>query len=360
MIKIAIFCKTLLKGGAEKQALTLSKLLTENKTEVILINWCADMIDPVNSEYIRSNSIRYIGFNGNPLTKLARLFRIIKEERISVLISYLTLANFITGICRIFHSDLLTIGGIRNEKLPFHKFVFEMIVHNYMNDITVFNNFSAKNKFEKRGFKTSKIVVIHNAIHVPVLQNSRQQGETVKIVTVSRFVRQKDFGTALHSIKALVNNHPDKKIKYYIVGYGPLENEIRSLVKQLGLTNEVEILINPPNIAEILKTCDIYLSTSLFEGLSNSIMEAMVSGLPIVATDIGDNHFLIRDEYNGFKVPCRDAGYTADKLGYLVNSEKARVQFGKNSHDLIKNEFSEEKLLENYLELFSTISLPEK
>ncbi len=359
-MKIAIFCKTLLKGGAEKQALTLSKLLTENKAEVILINWCEDMIDPVNSEYIRSNSIRYIGFKGNPLTKLSELFRIIREERISVLISYLTLANFITGICRIFHRDLLTIGGIRNEKLPFHKFVFEMIVHNFMNDITVFNNFSAKNKFEKRGFKASKIIVIHNAIPVPPLLNSRQPGETINIVSVSRFVKQKDFGTALQSIKALIDKRLDKKIKYYIVGYGPLENEIRLLVKQLNLTSEVEILINPPNIAEILKASDIYLSTSLFEGLSNSIMEAMVSGLPIVATNIGDNQFLIREEYNGFRVPCRDVGYTSDKLEYLVNSEIARTMFGKNSYNLIKNEFSEEKLLGNYLELFSTLSLPDR
>ena len=85
-----------------------------------------------------------------------------------------------------------------------------------------------------------------------------------------------------------------------------MENEIRLLVRQLKLNTEVENLINPPNIPDILNACDIYLSTSLYEGLSNSIMESMVAGLPVVATNVGDNQYLIKDDYNGFLVPCRD------------------------------------------------------
>ena len=136
-----------------------------------------------------------------------------------------------------------------------------------------------------------------------------------------------------------------------------MENEIRLLVRQLNLDKEVEILINPPNIPDILKTCDIYLSTSLFEGLSNSIMEAMVAGLPVVATNVGDNQYLIKDAYNGFVVPCRAVNLIVEKLQYLANNENVRNAFGSNSHYLIKNEFSEDKLFENYFNLFSKMSL---
>ena len=225
-----------------------------------------------------------------------------------------------------------------------------------MNDVTVFNNFSAKNKFEKKGFKPGKIYVIHNAILVPPLVKTGEHDEGIKIISVSRFVKQKDFPTAIYAFKELIDKNRDKKLRYLIVGYGPLEKELRSLIANLNLSSEIEILINPPNISCILKTCDIYLSTSLFEGLSNSIMEAMVAGLPIVATNIGDNGFLVKDDYNGYKVPCKDVSQIVGKLEYLINSENIRKEFGDNSHFLIKNEFSEEKLLENYLKLFMKMS----
>ena len=71
------------------------------------------------------------------------------------------------------------------------------------------------------------------------------------------------------------------------------------MISLLDLEKEVTILINPPNIHDILKSCDIYLSTSLFEGLSNSIMEAMSTGLPVIATDVGDNRYLLRMDTTG-------------------------------------------------------------
>jgi len=357
MPSIIILCKTLLKGGAEKQALTLSKLLTDKKIKIILINWCGNRIDISNQNYIKNNTISYIGLKGNPLLKLKHFLKIIRNEKISIVLSYLSLANFIVGISKLIHRKLITIGGIRTEKFPYYKFFFERFVHNYLNDGTVFNNFSAKSKFERRGFNAAKIHVIHNSIHVPPLQKDNKAGDEINIVSVCRFVRSKDFQTALYAFKQLVENDRGKKLKYYIVGYGPLENEIRLLVRHLNLDNEVKIVINPPDIPDILKTCDIYLSTSLFEGLSNSIMEAMVAGLPIIATDVGDIHYLVRDAYNGFIVPCGDVDLIVEKLGYLASFQNVRNEYGINSHSIIETEFSEEKFYDDYLNLFSNMSL---
>ena len=356
MPSILIFCKTLLKGGAEKQALTLSKLLVEKKTRVLLICWCGKKIDAANLDFINNNSIRYIGLTGNPAKKLSAFLKVIKDEKVSIVLSYLTKANVLAGIVKLFNRNLVTIGGIRTEKLPFYKFCIERMVHNHLNDVTVFNNYSGKGKFEKRGFNPDKIHVIHNTIHVPLFEGNNPPTEETKIISVCRFVKSKDFRTALYCFKQLVEKNRDKKLKYLIVGYGPLENGIRLLVKNLNLENEVEILINPPNIPGILKTCNIYLSTSLYEGLSNSIMEAMVAGLPVIATNVGDNMYLIKDGYNGFIVPCGDINLIVDKLDYLIKFENVRNEFGSNSHSIIESEFSEKKFLENYYDLFSKIT----
>src|ERR1035437_2558269 len=353
MPSILIFCKTLLKGGAEKQALTLSKLLVEKKTRVLLICWCGKKIDTANLDFINNNSIRYIGLTGNPAKKLGAFLKVIKDEKVSIVLSYLTKANVLAGIVKLFNRNLVTIGGIRTEKLPFYKFCIERMVHNHLNDVTVFNNYSGKGKFEKRGFNPDKIHVIHNTIHVPLFEGNNPPTEETKIISVCRFVKSKDFRTALYCFKQLVEKNRDKELKYLIVGYGPLENGIRLLVKNLNLENEVEILINPPNIPGILKTCNIYLSTSLYEGLSNSIMEAMVAGLPVVATNVGDNTYLIQDEYNGFIVPCGYINLIVEKLDYLTKFEKIRNEFGCKSHSIIESKFSEKKFIENYFQLFS-------
>jgi glycosyltransferase involved in cell wall biosynthesis len=356
MPSILIFCKTLLKGGAEKQALTLSKLLVEKKTRVLLICWCGNKIDSANFDFVNNNSIRYIGLTGNPVKKFNTFLKIIKTENPSIVLSYLTKANILAGTAKIFKRDLVTIGGIRTEKLPWYKFCIERMVHNHLNDVTVFNNYSGREKFEKKGFNPKKIHVIHNTIHVPAFEEFNQTAEETKIISVCRFVKSKDFRTALYSFKQLVERNREKKLKYFIVGYGPLENGIRLMVKNLNLENEVEILINPPNIPGILKTCNIYLSTSLYEGLSNSIMEAMVAGLPVIATNVGDNMYLIKDGYNGFLVPCADINLIVEKLDYLTKSGKVRDEFGSNSHSIIESEFSEKKFLENYYELFSKMT----
>ncbi len=354
MLHIAISCKTLLKGGAEKQALILSKLLTENKIDVSLLNWYGDKVDPEYIKYIEDHSIKYIALNGSLIKKFFHFLRIIRGERISIIISYLTLSNFLSGVSKLFLKEIVTIGGIRNEKLPYYKFFFERWIHNNLNDATVFNNYSGKDRFIKRGFKSDRIFVIHNAI-IPsqINSNPRVLRSDIRILTVSRFVEQKDFRTALYSFKNLIDRNKDKDLSYYIVGYGPLEQEIRSLAKHLNISDRIKVFINPSNIPDILKDCDIYLSTSLFEGLSNSIMEAMAAGLPIVATDVGDNRSLVEDGFNGYLVPCKGINMIVERLGYLSKSEELRRKFGHYGLVKIRNEFSQEKMLENYLNLFS-------
>jgi len=162
MSSIVIFCKTLVKGGAEKQALSLAKLLADTGLNVVVVSWSRSKVDIQNKKFIDDNSLRYYGLSGSLLGKFVQFNGIIKKEGSSVVFSYLTLANFIAGVSRLFNKDLITIGGIRSEKLPFHKFLVERFVHNHLNVATIFNNYSGKERFESRGFDPGKIFVIHN------------------------------------------------------------------------------------------------------------------------------------------------------------------------------------------------------
>jgi len=140
-----------------------------------------------------------------------------------------------------------------------------------------------------------------------------------------------------------------------IICYGYHEAAIRRMIKSLGLINNVEMLIHPEDIQTLLRKADIYLSTSIYEGLSNSIMEAMSAGLPVVATDVGDNKYLIQDDFNGYLVKSRNIDAIVNKLSHLVENEEIRKEFGKNGYDKVLKDFSEEKLLQNYLTLLSDL-----
>jgi glycosyltransferase involved in cell wall biosynthesis len=80
-------------------------------------------------------------------------------------------------------------------------------------------------------------------------------------------------------------------------------------------------------------------------------MEAMVEGLPIVATNVGDNRFLVKDGYNGYLLPVKDVEQITLRLETLVKSSELRNTFGMNSLELISESFNEEKLLTGYLQL---------
>jgi glycosyltransferase involved in cell wall biosynthesis len=362
MPSIVVFCKTLVRGGAEKQALLLAQLLSEREADVVVISWSRSKIDTQNKKFITENCLKYYGLYGPWLMRFVQFNRILKEENAAIVFSYLTLANIVAGISKVFNKDLVTFGGIRSEKLPVCKFLAERFVHNHLNNATILNNYSAKSKFEKRGFDPGKGYVIHNAIKAPGLSFQLINREELHVITVARFVKAKDFETALLAFNRLVTNNPDRSIRYIIVGYGPEEAEIRSLIASLGLHKKVDIVINPPNVRDYLKASGIYLSTSLFEGLSNSLMEAMVEGLPIVATDVGDNRFLVRDGYNGYLLPVKDVDQIALRLESLMKSAELRHTFGMNSLELITGGFSEEKLLAGYLKLIGQYAsvLPQK
>ncbi len=351
---ILVLCKTLRKGGAEKQAMITAKLLSQHGYPVHIIIWHSNMIDQDNLNYLENQQISCEGLQGSIIYKLRRFRDHIKQNNITVILAYLTLANMVGAFAALCKHQLKTIGGVRSEKLPYVKFLVERVVHNRINSCTVFNSHAAKRGFVKRGFSPSKAVVIHNAIAVrPVIRSTRD--EWLTIITVARFIKSKDFPTALKAFRQLADKLPSMKLKFMIVGYGKYEVSIRALIKKYRLTDSVKMVIDPPNVKELLARADIYLSTSLVEGLSNSIMEAMAVGLPVVATDVGDNRYLIEESKNGYIVPCSDVTAIAQKLEQLACSKETRKRFGEYSLDKISSGFTEEVMIDRYIKLIEEL-----
>lgn len=349
---ILIVVKNLTVGGAEKQSILLAKAL-KNDFQVHYLILDGRYQEAKYMEILHANpEIKIKAFYGSLFSRFAQYTNYLKNEKIGTIFSYLTAANVITGIAAKLAGEVSVYSGLRNAYLPPEKALADRLVANYLAEKAILNCYSGKDFFLKSGFRISKLAVISNCFdNIQPYFKKENSTDEVFIITVGRFVAQKDYETALNAINILRKTNTN--IKYKIVGYGVLENDIRAKIKSLDLSEYVELLIDPKNISELLNNADIYLSTSLFEGTSNSIMEGLNADLPVVATNVGDNFKLILHGENGYLADVKSPEEIAAFLQKLVEKKSLRMKMGQRSKEHLLEHFSIENFRNNYLTLLS-------
>lgn len=350
---ICVLTRTLLIGGAEKQALLLAYSLKQ-EYNIFLVSLFGDKTDTKFSKFIEEKNINTIYLEGNILAKFLKFYKFLKLNRINFIFAYIPITNVFAALAGILAGVKFLFGGIRTSSFIKHKLIIQRFLHNYIMTFSISNsNFSA-NKLTLEGFNSKKLLVIPNGIEIkkpiPKLPNNK----LIDILSVGRFHIAKDYLTALKAINHLLEIIPEysKLIKYRIIGYGELEKDIRSWIKEYKLEKNVELILNSKDLDSYYKNSDIYLCTSIFEGLSNSIMEAMNFSLPIVATNnVGDNSYLVVDGLNGYLCNMKDYKTMAEKLKILITNNNKRIQMGSDSYERLKNNYSLELFRKRYIEL---------
>lgn len=343
---ISILVSTIDSGGAEKQAVLLATQLA-HKTQVNLIVLYGDHTEyKKNQELLESSSVKVFRLSSGLLFKLKAINDILRQTNTGVVFCYLTMPDLLGSI---FAKSLRirVYNGIRNSRLPRWKMSLEKFAHNHLATGTIFNCYSGANYFENQGFAKQKSIVIPNCfqnIAEPVL---RTDIKIKTIITVGRFDPQKDYKTLIKSVSCLARND----FRLCIVGYGVLENQIRTWVKEYDIEDKTDIYIKPDNVSELERNADIYLSTSLFEGTSNSIMEALNWSLPVVATNVGDNDHLVIEGENGFLHPVGDVAGLAGSLSRLLDSSDLRNKMGLKSNQNLRENYSMEIFEKRYIDL---------
>jgi glycosyltransferase involved in cell wall biosynthesis len=262
--------------------------------------------------------------------------------------------NFIGGVLGKLAGVRNTVGGIRSSKLEGKKEMLQKFIQNHLITRTIYNNYNGYDLLSRQGFDSKKALVIPNGFEINKEQVTRLNNDKITIVSVGRFHRAKDYLTAIKSIVKLKETY--RNIIYYIIGYGELENQIRNWINEHQANEFIVVLINPNNINEYYRKSDIYLMTSVFEGLSNTVLEAMSFSLPLVLTDVGDNNRLVVDKQNGYLCNAKDIEKITNSLIILCNSSKKRILFGKKSYEILNENYTEEKFKERYINLIEQLS----
>lgn len=155
----------------------------------------------------------------------------------------------------------------------------------------------------------------------------------VALISMGDLIERKNYSTAIRSI-AEAN---DPKLQYFICGKGPEEEKLKALAESLGVIKQIHFLGFRSDIKELLAAADIFLFTTKQEGLPRSMMEAMASGLPCIASKIRGNTDLITDNEGGFLCePSNSSGF-AEAIDLLCNNKSLCNEMGRFNKAKIKD-----------------------
>ena len=161
--------------------------------------------------------------------------------------------------------------------------------------------------------------------------------EQTLVGTVARFNFQKGHQYTVEAIPRILESCP--QARFLFVGEGPTQAELADRVRQLGLEPYVTFTGAREDITEILSALDIFLLTSLYEGLPLSILEAMAVGLPVVATAVSGTPEAVKDQHTGLLIPPASSDAAAEAVIRMIRGPESRRRMGTNGRALVNQRF---------------------
>ena len=238
-----------------------------------------------------------------------------------------------------------------NERFSFQYIFLKPIIRRvWKNAAAVIANSQGLKELALKTDRNAKIDVIYNGVNVEDFspRNNRKNGD-ITILTVARLIKRKGVDDLIIAVPAIVKEH--KNIKLRIIGEGNMENELKALAQQLKISKYIDFLGYVPHneISNYYSTSDIFVLPSRNEGMSNTVLEAMASGLPVITTDTGGTRELI--DSNGIIIPGEDSDAISNAVLNLINDHKLRENMGMKSR-MIAESMSWKNVAEKYYKLY--------
>lgn len=212
----------------------------------------------------------------------------------------------------------------------------------------------------------ARITVVTNAVVIPEpLDPSRRTalrnelgagpGQTL-VLSAGRFCEQKNFSDLVAAAAKLKKG--GTPFRLVVAGDGEQREELTAQVRELGLKDEVFLPGNLTNLDQLMQAADIFVMSSLWEGLPLVLLEAMAAGLPVVAYGIAGVGEVVADGVTGLTVAVGEPGALAGGLEKLAGDDDLRRRMGAAGEDLIRAEYSFDHFVEKLSELYRRAAAP--
>ena len=350
-MRLAILIDFFGGGGKERRCLQLIKGLNRNNINDIHVVMIDDIVDYPDL-YKTTAKVHIIERHGKyDLGVIKRLYKTLKEISPDVIMTW-TLIKMSFYLCLI---------------KPFLKC-------KYIDDITRFIAFKQADVIVGNSYSgikaykapSQKSVVIYNGFDMerlnnlnPIDQVRRDLSLTTPFMVsmAARINRHKDYQTYIDAAKKVIAQRKD--VTFYCIGKGELIDYYRNQLNEeeqkfiifLGFRKDVDSILNASTVSVLCTNNKLHK-----EGVSNTILESMAYGIPVVATTGGGTDEIIINGETGFIIPPFEPSVLASKINMLLDNEPLRKQMGKKAIERIKTNFSLELMVKNYMSLFNRIS----
>ena len=323
-------------GGAERVVANLANKYVENGIDTSIVAIYGDEVT-----YDLDQRIHYVPIickavpKLKPLERAIALRKYIRKKQPDIVISFLENVNM-TTIISLLGTKQPVVVSVRTDptRSPVGKknqWLRDKL-YRYVNGM-VLQTPDVEKYFANRVSDKAKRIVIPNPIkeNLPVYEG---RYESKEFVTACRLVEQKNLPLLLDAFSKVVKVEPACTLKVY--GEGPLKSQLLASIKEKGLSGSVELCGFTSLIHEKMAKAAAFVISSDFEGISNSMLEALAIGTPVISTDcpVGGARMFVKSYENGILVPVNDSNALAEAMLYIVqNPEKAR-EFGNAATDI--------------------------
>ncbi len=362
MIKICYIIGELGNAGAEKQLYELVKRVNRFRFDSVVISlsqggfWNQE-IRKLGVEVIELQRRKHIEF-----ARLFKLVKLLKQINPDIVHTYMFSANSYGRIAALMAKVPIIIASERNlPDLGMEKTIYQIPVDKFLSFFSqaiICNSYKASEALVKKyKFQSKKVFSIHNGIDtnyfLSALSSHHREISNQKVIgTIGRLCSQKNHKLFLDMAKIVLVKCENKDLKFVIVGDGELKPELERYAQYLGIKNKMVFTGARNDIPKLLLDVDVFVMTSLYEGLPNVMMEAMLAGLPVVATHVGGVDELIRDGETGFLCPSNNPLALADRVAMLINNKEEAQRLGENGKRRILNEFGVKKMVKHTENLY--------
>jgi len=381
-IKVAHIIARMITGGADENTLFTIEGLSKEKYEIDLITgeeFDKDILNKVKNhpfDIIRIKGLKWkLNFLYDPIV-LLKLIKLLKRKRYDIVHTHTTKAGIlgriaarIAGVPVIVHGlHGSTFEAFNSGLLNWFLFLFERLTGRFT-DAYVSVSGVLSEKYIERGIgKKENYHTVYSGMELEIFYGVRGKIDCRKkrgelgidagdfvIGNVARLETRKGHQFLLDAFKNVVGEQKYSQVKLLIIGEGNKRKYLENYVKELNLEDKVIFTGYREDVEELMALMDIFVLTSLREGLPRVLVQAAAVGMPSIAFNVDGVPEIIKDNYNGFLVKAGDVKQLTKRIIKYIDHKELLVLHGKNGRELIKGKWSIKGMIERIDKIYQNL-----
>lgn len=330
--KITFITGAMGRGGAERVISIIGKHFVQKGWNVDIV-----MVLHSNVEYELPNDINIIdlsserGIKKGFLTTLGKIRRYIKVEKPDIVVCFMAQICLLFGLATLGLKQRVIMSERIDPNSAKRNIIYRMLLNFFYAhaNCLVLQTKRAKNYFNKKVQMNSRI--IGNPVNVECchIENDRH-----RIVTAGRMTQQKNQSMLIDAFSKVQKHHQNYSLTIY--GDGPLRENLQEKIISLNLSGNVELPGNVLHLHEEMKDAEMFVLPSNFEGLSNALLEAMMMGIPVIATNCAGCDEVIDNYCNGILIEVRNEDDLVKSIEFLIDNPEERERMALKGQEYVQ------------------------